>query len=419
MGLLGDFAAYIDNLKRRGMNTAKDLASDPMGLLGRNVSASPDPSLYDSLKRAAGLTARYAIEGPAQIAGMAINPLTVAAGRGNWTDALSRTLTSAGLPSPSSEGERISAEVSKAIAGGAPLVRGAQALASGAGAVPGVIKSMVAAPVAEIAAQGVGAGAAQATREEGYPEWAALLAGVAAPMAAQGVALNAPTMGLLGHNVYRGGPNEFDKLMPRMLDLDKPLSQQSKTVRTLAVPPAHRDAYKLGLNHAKQNAVYDDMPMSELERFNRMSDAESAFYEAGARRLPPPLISDGYRFGKAPDGRSTNFADNVPEKGVSMASVTDPRFDDSWEKTISSMFIKPGRKKYTYQGSVLPPAMSGADGEPLMVGLRAPETGLEFYQRLQKLYGGEDGAAKTLRERGLLGVRRAAGDGVYNYVVFE
>lgn len=155
------------------------------------ATASPDPSLYDSLKRAAGLTARYAIEGPAQIAGMAINPLTVAAGRGNWTDALSRTLTSAGLPSPSSEGERISAEVSKAIAGGAPLVRGAQALASGAGAVPGVIKSMVAAPVAEIAAQGVGAGAAQATREEGYPEWTALLAGVAAPMAAQGVASGA------------------------------------------------------------------------------------------------------------------------------------------------------------------------------------------------------------------------------------
>ena len=300
MGLLGDFTAYIDNLKRRGMNTAKDLASDPMGLLGRNVSA-----LSESLPAAPG--------------------------------------------EPQNE--------------------------------------MLARP--------------------GMQDWAT------------GVALNAPTMGLLGHTVYRGGPNEFDKLMPRMLDLDKPLSQQSKTIRALAVPPAHRDAYKLGLNHAKQNAVYDDMPMLELERFNRMSDAESAFYEAGARRLPPPLISDGYRFGKAPDGRSTNFADNVPEKGVSMASVTDPRFDDSWEKTISSMFIKPGRKKYTYQGFVLPPAMSGADGEPLMVGLRAPETGLEFYQRLQKLYGGEDGAAKTLRERGLLGVRRAAGDGAYDYVVFE
>lgn len=39
MGLLGDFTAYIDNLKRRGMNTAQELASDPMGLLGRNVSA--------------------------------------------------------------------------------------------------------------------------------------------------------------------------------------------------------------------------------------------------------------------------------------------------------------------------------------------------------------------------------------------
>ena len=49
MGLLGDFAAYIDNLKRRGMNTAKDLASDPMGLLGRNISA-----LSESLPAAPG-----------------------------------------------------------------------------------------------------------------------------------------------------------------------------------------------------------------------------------------------------------------------------------------------------------------------------------------------------------------------------
>jgi hypothetical protein len=49
MGLLGDFAAYIDNLKRRGMNTAKDLASDPKGLLGRNISA-----LSESLPAAPG-----------------------------------------------------------------------------------------------------------------------------------------------------------------------------------------------------------------------------------------------------------------------------------------------------------------------------------------------------------------------------
>ena len=39
MGLLSDFTAYVDSLKRRGANTAREFAADPMGLLGRNVSA--------------------------------------------------------------------------------------------------------------------------------------------------------------------------------------------------------------------------------------------------------------------------------------------------------------------------------------------------------------------------------------------
>lgn len=39
MGLLSDFTAYVDSLKRRGANTARELVADPMGLLGRNVSA--------------------------------------------------------------------------------------------------------------------------------------------------------------------------------------------------------------------------------------------------------------------------------------------------------------------------------------------------------------------------------------------
>ena len=157
MGLLSDFTAYVDSLKRRGANTAREFAADPIGLLGRNVSALSEslpaapgepqnemlarPGLMDSLKRAAGLTARYAVEGPAQLAGIVANPITQLAGRGNWTDSVSRLLTSAGLPQPEGEGEKISAEVSRAIAGGAPLVRGAQALAGSMKAAPGGVLS--------------------------------------------------------------------------------------------------------------------------------------------------------------------------------------------------------------------------------------------------------------------------------------
>lgn len=180
----------LDEARRRGLVPNKEAAPDTK------------PGLMDSLKRAAGLTARYAVEGPAGIAGMAINPLTVAAGRGNWTDSVSRLLTSAGLPQPESEGEKVSAEVSKAIAGGAPLVRGAQALASGMKAAPGIVKAMAGAPVAELASQGIGAGAAQATREAGGPEWAALLASVAAPMGVQG-AVGATKQGAKALNELR------------------------------------------------------------------------------------------------------------------------------------------------------------------------------------------------------------------------
>lgn len=171
------------------------------GLTGAGLPQVDGDGL-EKLGRSAGLTARYAVEGPAGIAGMAINPLTVAAGRGNWTDSVSRLLTSAGLPQPESEGEKVGAEVSKAIAGGAPLVRGAQALASGMKAAPGIVKAMAGAPVAELASQGIGAGAAQATRESGGPEWAALLASVAAPMGVQG-AVGATRQGAKALNELR------------------------------------------------------------------------------------------------------------------------------------------------------------------------------------------------------------------------
>ena len=51
MGLLGDFTAYIDNLKRRGSNTLADLATNPLGLLSRNLSAFSEslPAAPDSV----------------------------------------------------------------------------------------------------------------------------------------------------------------------------------------------------------------------------------------------------------------------------------------------------------------------------------------------------------------------------------
>lgn len=158
-------------------NMPAALKSDP--------EAKPERSLTDSLGRAAGLTARYAVEGMAALPGMVINPLTVAAGQKPWTQALSDTLTSFGLPQPESPGEKVSAEVSKALAGGGGLSALAQKAAMASQSVPAAVRAIANAPVAEMASQGLGAGTSEAVRESGGPEWAAIAAGVAAPMGAQ------------------------------------------------------------------------------------------------------------------------------------------------------------------------------------------------------------------------------------------
>ena len=153
--------------------------------LGQQPEAKPERSLTDSLGRAAGLTARYAVEGMAALPGMVINPLTVAAGQKPWTQALSDTLTRFGLPQPESPGEKVSAEVSKALAGGGGLSALAQKAAMASQSVPAAVRAIANAPVAEMASQGLGAGTSEAVRELGGPEWAAIAAGVAAPMGAQ------------------------------------------------------------------------------------------------------------------------------------------------------------------------------------------------------------------------------------------
>lgn len=216
-----------------------------------------------------------------------------------------------------------------------------------------------------------------------------------------------------------------DTAIARMLDWDKPLSQQTESVRLLARPPSYTNAFKAGAHFRKSGKTYDKMSFHELERLVNYTPAEQAFFDAGRLGLSPPKLTIGNRYGDAPKhGRSMNYADDLLERGVSMATVKDVRFDDSWDKTISSLFIKPGRENKTYQGYVLPPQMPGSDGEPLMVALRSPETGKEYWDRLVKTLGGQDAAAKSLSSRGIPGIRyldggsRGAGTGTSNFVVF-
>lgn len=88
MGLLSDFTAYVDSLKRRGANTAREFAADPVGLLGRNVSA-----LSESLPAAPGEPPNEMLARPGMqdwATGVAMNAPTMGllgATKGKWKDA--------------------------------------------------------------------------------------------------------------------------------------------------------------------------------------------------------------------------------------------------------------------------------------------------------------------------------------------
>jgi hypothetical protein len=71
----------------------------------------------------------------------------------------------------------------------------------------------------------------------------------------------------------------------------------------------------------------------------------------------------GYRFGEAPEcGLSTNYRDDVSERGLSLAAIGD-------DKPVGSTMFFAGRGRYEYSGILLP--YEGSDGEPLILSYSA------------------------------------------------
>lgn len=140
-------------------------------------------SILDNLKRSAGLTGRYVVEGAANLFGPVVDPIYQLAGAKPWTQGISDNLTALGVPKPEGAAENISAAVSKGMVGGGGL-------AGIAKSIPGAMTTM--APLfrggfgTEIAAQGIGAGASEATKEAGGGFVPQMIAGVVAPMAMGG-----------------------------------------------------------------------------------------------------------------------------------------------------------------------------------------------------------------------------------------
>jgi hypothetical protein len=154
----------------------------------------------NSLPRQLGLTARYALEGPAQTAQIFTEPVAAlmrSAGvkvrpTGEQASALADWL---GLPRPQGANERVIGDASRLVTGGGAMLRGAQAASAIPGVAGKVFASMAANPTQQLGAA-AGAGlAGGASREAGgdglMQAGASLLGGVAGgltPSAASGVA---------------------------------------------------------------------------------------------------------------------------------------------------------------------------------------------------------------------------------------
>jgi hypothetical protein len=186
------------------------------------IGAPPKPqeperqtrSAGDELGRQAGFTARYALEGPLSLFNAVVgDPVNTAINYGiRGINAITPTKLSdlvtgkRGIPElampsaamkraydqafPVAEtgAEEVSGAISKAIAGGGPLTGAAQRASQATQAAVPMIRAMAARPVADLAAQGIGAGASEVTRQAGGGPVAQAIAGALTPTVATSTA---------------------------------------------------------------------------------------------------------------------------------------------------------------------------------------------------------------------------------------
>lgn len=153
-------------------------------------------STLDSLKRQAGLTARYVVEGLAGVPGIFIDPFQKLAGTKTMSEGASSVLDRIGLPRPEGSTESLVGAVSKGLAGGGGFAAAARAIPSVAGAAPAFVNNAFAQqPVMQTVQSGVGAGASELTKQAGGGETAQLIAGAVAPLGVSSVTAMARATG--------------------------------------------------------------------------------------------------------------------------------------------------------------------------------------------------------------------------------
>lgn len=218
-----------DQKKAIALAAARMRAADVEPGFGENVNSG-----INSIPRQLGLTARHGIEGLADFAGIAANPLaaTINAATGSklprLRDATSNMLDWAGLPTPNTPTERVVGDASRILAGGGGMVKGAQLATKVAPAL-----SPLAARPGLQAASAVGSGLAGGyTRETGGNPTSqfvmSLLGGVASPVGVAGV--NA------GGNFVRNTINSIRDVKPPQVNIQITQAIQQAGYNPASVP---------------------------------------------------------------------------------------------------------------------------------------------------------------------------------------
>jgi len=128
-----------------------------------------EPSITDQLKRQAGLTARYGIEGIGDVVGIVQNPLSALTGGAipRASEVYPQLATNLGLPQPDTPTQRIIGAASRGIVGAGSMAGPAGQLARIPGAIGQFGNIMATAPVSQIASGGLGGGSTQTAKEMG------------------------------------------------------------------------------------------------------------------------------------------------------------------------------------------------------------------------------------------------------------
>jgi len=204
----GDVAAARRIAQAIKESSAPPPSSDELSALTEAPSGpSRSSPLLKQALRQIGLTARYGLEGIAgvpQILGMALE----AGGhgiKGAGTNVGTTISDFAGLPKPQGDFEEVVGGASRAMAGGAPFIKAGSVLANSLNASKGVQaagRTLAQNPVAQTTLGGVSGGSVELARQAGVGPWGQLAIGLAAPVAAGGVAATAAKAGkTLGHVV--------------------------------------------------------------------------------------------------------------------------------------------------------------------------------------------------------------------------